>query len=88
VLYFQPFKNRREAESSDPYTKPSQEVEVTLHSTPLFQCTQIKIDGYPNTHNQRGKHINEVVHCLIITCTHTSDLQQFEIYQDAIPVCI
>jgi hypothetical protein len=73
VLYFQPFKNRRKAESSELYTKPSQEAKTTLHSTPLFQCTQIT-SGYPNTNNQYGKHINEVVHCLIITCTRTHQI--------------
>jgi hypothetical protein len=88
-IHFQPFKYRRRAESSELYPKPSKEVQATLHGTPLLQCTQIT-NGYPNTHIQRGKRINETMYfhdvCLIITCTHThtSDLQQFEIYQDAI----
>jgi hypothetical protein len=55
---------------------------VFLHN--LIQITQIT-NGDPNTHIQRGKRINEkmsfqpesftvpnqVVHCLIISCTHT-----------------
>jgi hypothetical protein len=72
-------------------------LQATLYGTSLLQCTQIT-NGNPNTHILCGKRINEamslqletltvpnqVVHCLIITYTHTSDLQLFEIYQDAI----
>jgi hypothetical protein len=65
-----------------------------------MQCDIYVTNEDPNTHIQHGKRINEtmscqpesftipnqVVHCLRISCTHThtSDLQQFEIYQDAI----
>jgi hypothetical protein len=83
-IHFQPFKNRRRAESSEPYPKHSKEVQATLHGTPLLQCTQIT-NRDPNTHIQRGKCINEtmsfqpesftvpnqVVHYHIISCTHT-----------------
>jgi hypothetical protein len=96
-MHFQPFKYRRRGESSEFYPKPSKEVQATLHGTPLLQCTQIT-NGDPNTHIQRSKCINETmsfqpesftvpnqkVHCLIITCTHSSDLQLLKIYQDAI----
>jgi hypothetical protein len=73
--HFQPFKYRRRAESSELYSKPSEEVQTTLHGTPLLQCTQIT-NGDLNAHIQRGKRKpftvpNQVAHCLIITCTHT-----------------
>jgi hypothetical protein len=82
--HFQPFKYRRKAESSELYSQPFKEVQATFHGKPLLQCTQIT-NRDPNTHIQRGKRINEtmsfqpksftvlnqVVHCLIITRTHT-----------------
>jgi hypothetical protein len=82
--HFQPFKYRRKAGSSELYSQPSKEIQATLHGTPLLQCTQIT-NGDPNTHIQCGKRTNEtmssqpesftvpnqVVHCLIITRTHT-----------------
>jgi hypothetical protein len=48
------------AELSELYPKPPKEVQATLHGTPLLQCTQIT-NGDPNTHIQRGKHINETM---------------------------
>jgi hypothetical protein len=83
-IHFQPFKYSRRAESSELFPKPSKEVQATLHGTPFLQCTQIT-NRNPRTHNQRGKRINEtmsfqpksftvpnqMVYCLIITCTRT-----------------
>jgi hypothetical protein len=58
-----------------------------MFTTPLFQGTQITNED-PNTHIQRGKRINEtmsfhpesfavpnqLVYCLIFTCTHTHQI--------------
>jgi hypothetical protein len=66
------------------HPKPSKEVQATLHGTPLLQCTQFTNRDL-NTQIQRGKRINktmsfqlksftvpnQVVHFLLITCTHT-----------------
>jgi hypothetical protein len=60
--------------------------QATLHSTPLLQSTQIMI-GDPNTHfptrifhNAKSSGPLSYHHLHI----HTSDLQQFKIYQEAI----
>jgi hypothetical protein len=77
----------------------SKKVKETLHGTPLLQCTQITNHVSIEISIQRGKRINEtmsfqpksfkvpnqVVHSIIITCTHsTSDLQQIKSYQVSI----
>jgi hypothetical protein len=76
--------------SSEFYPKPSKEVQATLHGTPFLQSTQI------TQIIQRGKRIiispPEIFHSAKSSGPlshnhlhkHTSDLQQFEIYQDAI----
>jgi hypothetical protein len=97
--HFKSFKYRRSAETSELYSRSTSRStsQVHQHFTALFQCTQIT-NGEPNTHIQRGKRINEtmsfqpesftvsnqVVQHLIITFTLASDLQLFQIYQDAI----
>jgi hypothetical protein len=91
-MHFQPLKYRRRAYSSELSPRPSKQIQATLHGTSLLQSTQIT-NWYPNTHIQRGKRINETMSFQPKSSgplphnhlhKHTSDLQQFEIYQGAI----
>jgi hypothetical protein len=71
------------------WTKTRKKFPKTLRkSKQHLKAHHLFTSGCPNTHIQRGKHINEtmyfhpksftvpdqVVHCLILTCTHTHQI--------------